>query len=72
MTVTYSGSSPSNLESAVCADCGSNVWTSERGPYIAEYDTGAVCGYCCYGCYFTHRQRNQLEEVAGEQSIWVP
>ena len=67
-----SGPSPSDRESAACADCGANVWTIDCGPYVAEYDTGAVCGYCCYECYFTHRQQNGLEEVAGEQSVSFP
>ena len=65
LIVTYSGPSLSDLESAVCAKCGANVWTTERGLYVAEYDTSIVCGYCCYDCYFTHRHRNGLEEVAG-------
>ncbi|ESP86868.1 hypothetical protein K933_17332 [Candidatus Halobonum tyrrellensis G22] len=72
VTVTYSGPSPSDLESAACTECETNVWTTERGPYVAEYDTGAVCGYCCYDCYFTHRQQNGLEEVAGERSVSFP
>jgi|AntRauMinimDraft_4_1070384.scaffolds.fasta_scaffold00626_2 hypothetical protein len=25
-----------------------------RGPDTAEYDTGAVCGYCSYECYSSH------------------
>ena len=49
-----------------------NVWRIRRGPFVAEYDTGAVCGYCSYECYFTHRYRNNLEELAGEQSIYFP
>jgi hypothetical protein len=49
-----------------------NVWTTERAPFVAEYDTGAICGYCSYDCYFTHRHRNRLEEVAGEQSVYFP
>ena len=72
LTVAYSGPSPSDLESAGCSDCRANIWASERGPYVAEYDTGVICGYCCYKCYFTHRQRNRLEEVAGEQSVSFP
>ncbi|AWB28407.1 DUF6610 family protein [Halococcoides cellulosivorans] len=72
LTVTYEGPSPSDLDSAACTECGSNVWTSERGPYVAEYDTGALCGYCSYDCYFAHRHRNNLEEVAGEQSVSFP
>ena len=61
LTVAYSGPSPNNLESAACAECEANVWTTERGPYVADYD-----------CYFAHRHRNELEEVAGEQSVSFP
>jgi hypothetical protein len=70
--IAYEGPSPSDLDSAACVECGSNVWMSQRGPYIAEYDTGAVCGYCSYDCYFAHRHRNNLEELAGEQSVYFP
>ena len=72
LTVAYSGPSPSDLNSAACVECGSNVWMSQRGPYVAEYDTGTICGYCSYDCYFSHRHRNNLEEFAGEQSIYFP
>ena len=41
-------------------------------PVLAEYDTGAICGYCSYECYFSHRHRNNLEEIAGEQSVYLP
>jgi hypothetical protein len=68
----YRGPAPSDIESAACAECGVNVWTTERGPYVAEYDTGDICGYCSYDCYFTHRHRNQLEELVGEQSVYFP
>lgn len=68
----YRGPSPSDIESAACTECDVNVWTTERGPYVAEYDTGDICGYCSYDCYFTHRHRNQLEELVGEQSVYFP
>jgi len=29
-------------------------------------------GYCRYECYFTHRHRNNHEEIAGEQSVYIP
>ncbi|WP_254538735.1 DUF6610 family protein [Halomarina litorea] len=70
--VDYRGPSLSDLESAACTECSANIWTTERGPYVVEYDTGAVCGYCSYNCYFDHRHRNHLEELAGEQSVVVP
>jgi hypothetical protein len=66
------GPSPSDLDGAACTECGANVWTTRRGPFVAEYDTGAVCGYCSYDCYITHRHRNNLEEIAGEQSVYLP
>ena len=44
LTVAYSGPSPSDLESAACVECGANVWTTERGPYVAEYDTVQYVG----------------------------
>jgi hypothetical protein len=72
ITVAYEGPSPSALDSAACVECGSNVWTTERGPYVAEYGTGEICGYCSYDCYFSHRHRNNLEELAGEQSVSFP
>ncbi|MDB2246098.1 hypothetical protein PN416_15305 [Halorubrum ezzemoulense] len=72
MTVGYEGSSPADLEDAACTECGTNVWRTRRGPYVAEYDTGAICGYCSYECYFSHRHRNNLEEIAGEQSVYLP
>ena len=68
----YRGLSPSNIESAACTECDVSVWTTERGPFVAEYDTGEICGYCSYDCYFTHRQQNQLEELAGEESVYFP
>ncbi len=70
--IAYQGPSPGDIESAACTECGANVWTTERGPYVAEYDTGDICGYCSYDCYFTHRHRNHLEELAGEQSVYLP
>ena len=72
LELAYQPPSPGDIESAACTLCGGNVWTRERGPYIAEYDTGDICGYCSYECYFTHRHRNRLAEVAGEQSVYVP
>ena len=68
----YQGPSPDDLENSACTECGANVWTTERGPFVAEYDTGMICGYCSYDCYFTHRHQNQLEEVAGDQSVYFP
>jgi hypothetical protein len=70
--LTYSGPMPGDIESAACTECRANVWTTDRGPYVAEYDTGAVCGYCCYECYFSHRDRNNLEEIAGDRSVYIP
>ncbi|WP_115864206.1 DUF6610 family protein [Halorussus litoreus] len=70
--LTYRGPSPGDIESAACTKCGANVWTTERGPYVAEYDTGEICGYCSYDCYFSHRHGNNLEELVGEQSVYVP
>ncbi|WP_135827116.1 DUF6610 family protein [Halorussus ruber] len=70
--IAYQGPSPDDIESAACTECGTNVWTTERGPYVAEYDTGEICGYCSYDCYFSHRHRNNLEELAGEQSVYLP
>ncbi|WP_423998263.1 DUF6610 family protein [Halorubrum trapanicum] len=72
LTVGYEGPSPADLEDAACTECGTNVWRTRRGPYVAEYDTGAICGYCSYECYFSHRHRNNLEEIAGEQSVYLP
>jgi len=66
------GPTPTDLEQAACTECGTNVWRTPRGPYVAEYGTGAVCGYCRYECYFTHRHRNNHEEIAGEQSVYIP
>jgi hypothetical protein len=37
-----------------------------------QYDTGAICGYCSYECYFSHRHRNNLEEITGAQSVYLP
>jgi hypothetical protein len=70
--IEYEGPTPADLEKAACTECGANVWRTRRGPYVAEYDTGVVCGYCRYECYFTHRHRNNLEEIAGEQSVYIP
>jgi hypothetical protein len=70
--LSYSGPTPSDIESAACSKCSTNVWTTERGPYVTEYDTGDVCGYCSYDCYFSHRHQNNLEEIAGEQSVYIP
>jgi hypothetical protein len=70
--IEYVGPSPSDLESAACTECSANIWTTERGPYVAEYGTGELCGYCSYECYFAHRHRNNLEEFAGEQSVYLP
>jgi hypothetical protein len=72
LEIEYEGPSPTDLESAACTECGANVWTTRRGPFVAEYDTGDVCGYCSYDCYFAHRHRNNLEEIAGEQSVYLP
>ncbi|WP_458190727.1 DUF6610 family protein [Haladaptatus sp. NG-WS-4] len=72
LDLEYQGPTPSDLESTACTECGTNVWTTEREPFVAEYDTGAICGYCSYDYYFMHRQRNRLEEVAGEQSVYFP
>ncbi len=68
----YRGPSPSDIESAACAECGVNVWTTERGPYVAEYDTGDNCGYCSNDCYFTHRHRNQLEKASRRTKRLLP
>ena len=70
--IEYEGPSPTDLDKAACSECGANVWTTRRGPYVAEYDTGALCGYCSYECYFSHRNRNNLEEITGEQSVYIP
>jgi hypothetical protein len=72
LSVEYEGPSPADLEDAACTECGANVWRTRHGPYLAEYDTGAICGYCSYECYFSHRHRNNLEEIAGEQSVYLP
>jgi hypothetical protein len=72
LEIEYEGPSPTDLDSAACTDCGANVWTTRRGPFVAEYDTGDTCGYCSYECYFSHRHRNNLEEIAGEQSVYFP
>ena len=72
LNVEYEGPTPADLEHAACTECGTNVWRTRRGPYIAEYDTGAICGYCSYECYFSHRHRNNLEEIAGKQSVYLP
>ena len=72
LSVEYEGPRPADLEQAACTECGTNVWRTRRGPYVAEYDTGTICGYCSYECYFSHRHRNNLEEIAGEQSVYLP
>ncbi|MBP1903065.1 MULTISPECIES: DUF6610 family protein [Halobacteriales] len=72
LEIEYEGPSPTDLDSAACTECEANVWTTRRGPFIAEYDTGVLCGYCSYECYFSHRHRNNLEEIAGEQSVYIP
>ena len=56
--IEYEGPTPADLEHAACTECGTNVWRTRRGPYVAEYDTGAICGYRSYECYFSHRHRN--------------
>ncbi len=68
----YEGPTPSDLESAACAVCEANVWTTNRGPAVAEYDTGEVCGYCSHDCYFEHRTQNRLEEAVDERSVFIP
>lgn len=72
LDVGYEGPSPGDLDSAACTECGANVRITRRGPFVAEYDTGEVCGYCSYDCYFSHRHRNNLEEITGEQSVDFP
>lgn len=72
LDVGYEGPSPGDLNGAACTECGANVWKTRRGPFVVEYDTGEVCGYCSYDCYFSHRHRNNLEEIAGEQSVYFP
>jgi len=29
---------------------------------MAEYDTGEICGYCSYECYFSHRPDAEHEQ----------
>jgi len=70
LVVEYEGPSPADLEQAACTECRTNVWRTRHGPYVAECDTGAICGYCSYEC--CHRHRNNLEEIAGEQSVYLP
>lgn len=70
--IGYCPPTPSDLSSAVWAECGTNVWTTKRGPFVAEYDTGDVLGYCSHECYFAHRARNHLEELDCEQSVFMP
>jgi hypothetical protein len=70
--IEYEGPAPSDLDGAACTECGANVWTTRRGPFVAEYDSGALCGYCSYECYFSHRHRNNLEEINGDQSVYIP
>ncbi len=68
----YEGPTPSDLSSAACAACGANVWITNRGPFVAEYDTGEIYGYCSYDCYFEHRTQNRLEEIVDERSVFMP
>ncbi len=68
----YEGPTPSDLSSAACGACGANVWTTDRGPFVAEYDTGEICGYCSYDCYFEHRTQNRLEEIVDGRSVFMP
>ncbi|WP_282352279.1 DUF6610 family protein [Haloferax volcanii] len=68
----YQPPTPADLHSSTCVECKDDVWTGPRGPFVAEYDTGDVCGYCCYDCYFTHRTQNHLEEVMDEASVYIP
>ena len=68
----YQPPTPADLHSSTCVECEDDVWTGSRDPFVAEYDTGDVCGYCCYDCYFTHRTQNHLEEVMGEASVYFP
>ena len=70
--IEYEGPAPSDLDGAACTECRANVWTTRRGPFVAEYDSGALCGYCSYECYFSHRHRNNLEEINGDQSVYIP
>lgn len=42
--VAYEGPSPNDLDTAACVECGSNVWRSQRGLYVAEYDNGPSVG----------------------------
>lgn len=73
LEIEYEPPTPSDLDESTCAECGSNVWKTGHDPYVAEYDTGALCGYCSYDCYFNHRQKNNLEEiVSGEESVYQP
>ena len=72
LEVEYEGPSPGDLDGAACTGCGANVWMTRSGPFVAEYDSGALCGYCSYECYFSHRHRNNLEEIDGEQSVYIP
>lgn len=72
LEIQYRPPTPSDLESAACAECGANVWTTKRGPFVTEYDTGEVLEYCSHEWYFEHRTRNRLEELCGEQSVFIP
>nr|WP_303647912.1 DUF6610 family protein [Haloarchaeobius amylolyticus] len=70
--IEYQGPSPDDLRSDTCSECGGSVWSSDRAPYVAEYDTGDICGYCNYDCYFSHRHQNRLEEIVDERSVYLP
>jgi hypothetical protein len=72
MAIEYRSPTPADLRSSACTECEQSVWEAERGPFVAEYDTGALCGYCSYEYYFTHRNANHLEEVLGEESVYFP
>ncbi len=72
LNVQYKGPNPADLEQTACTECRTNVWRTRRGPYVTEYDTGAICGYCSYECQFSHRHRNNLKEIASEQSVYPP
>lgn len=70
--IQYRPPKPADLDSTTCTACEADAWEGPRGPFVAEYDNGAVCGYCSYECYFSHRVRNHLEEVMGEESVYIP
>lgn len=70
--IQYRSPQPADLDSSSCAECNGDVWATARGPFVAEYDTGVLCGYCCYECYFSHRVRDHREEIMGEESVYIP